>query len=247
MKHSSLAHAALAAMIAVLVACEEGPPRYDMPPGGPAPDRAVSSAAIEAERFQSWQPAERAAYISGRVEAAAAIYAAGEADAAKQQLEGLAPRADGIASPSVAEAGSASDMIDALSGALALERPAEEIAPLFDQATVYFGEVLAGSGQPPRELVTFLMQRSAEAYDRSVRLGEVTDPELYQAAFGYVAAARRLAGPLDPEAYGKLQLELNILALMWPASGPVTGPAPPPEMRMAEQYARVKLALAGVP
>lgn len=91
------------------------------------------------------------------------------------------------------------------------------------------------------------MRLSAEAYEAGVKYGEIIDLEAYQAAYGYAVAARDLISPLDETVYGDLRLELDILVLMWPAAGPLAGRTPPPEVRMSEQFARVKMALAVLP
>ena len=131
--------------------------------------------------------------------------------------------------------------------ALELDRPAEEIEPLLAGAESSLFAALAASDAPPKESVAFLMRLSAEAYERGVKYGEIIDAPAYQSAYGYAVAAREVVSRLDDAVYGALRLELDILALMWPAAGPVPERTPPPELRMSEQFARVKLALSALP
>ncbi|MBY9065826.1 hypothetical protein K1X12_02895 [Hyphomonas sp. WL0036] len=137
--------------------------------------------------------------------------------------------------------------LSALSGALDLDRPTEEVAALFEAASANLAEAIAATDEAPEDVVSFLMRLSAEAYDHSVRFSEIKDLEEYQAAYGYAVAARNLVEPLDPETYGGLSLELKLLVLMWPSAGPLAGSTPPPEFQMADQFARVKLVLSQMP
>jgi len=246
MKQAVLALSAATSLVLV-VACDGQPARPKLGELDPQAGKPVTSDTIKSEQFRSWAPSERAAFLMGRVIAADMLFRAGEREAATAQLYGLANRFSTADDGALRALGFEPERIDMLSAGLELGRAEDEIAQLFADAEANLSAALAGSGTAPEDTVTFLMRQSAEAYDLGVRYGEVEDAKAYQAAFGFAVAARDLISPLDPAVYGDLRLELDILVLMWPSAGPLPGRTPPPEMRMSEQFARVKLALTMLP
>jgi hypothetical protein len=247
MKQAALVVSAAASLALIVSACDGQPAKPRLGELDPQAGKPVTSDTIKSEQFRSWAPSEQAAFVMGRVIAADMLFRAGEKDAAAIQLEGLANRFSAADDGSLQALGFEPQRIDMLSAGLELGRADEEVQQLFADAEANLSAALAASGTLPEDTVTFLMQQSAEAYDLGVKYGEVEDAKAYQAAFGFAVAARDLISPLDPEVYGDLRLELDILVLMWPSAGPLPGRTPPPEVRMSEQFARVKLALTRLP
>lgn len=237
---------ACAGLVMAMAACDDPPPpRLAAEIATPAAK--VTSETIEAEEFRRWALGERLAYAWGRVLAAKKLYQSGDTPSAAEQMSGLAEKMTSADMAALARLGFDAGPLSALSGALDLGRPDEEVSALFETAVANLSEAAAMSGEPAEDIVAFLMRLSAEAYGLGVRFSEIEDLEAYQAAYGYAAAARDLVEPLDPEAYGDLSLELKLLVLMWPSAGPLAGSTPPPEFQMADQFARVKLMLSLMP
>lgn len=234
-------------LVLVLAGCDDGAPRISgepyIPPAGGAP----VTEKIQTEQWRAWPLEHRAAYIAGRVTAADMLYRMGYREAAAQHLKQPVTQINAVDPAGLQAIGFRFEVISAAAGAIDAGQPAETVEPLLAEAGTNLMDVLTASEAAPGELVRFLMRLCAEAYDRGVDQVDVVDEEAYQAAFGYAVTARDLVSPLDIETYGDLRLELDILVLMWPAGGPVEGAAPPPEIRMAEQLQRVKLALIAVP
>lgn len=238
---------ACAGLTLMAAACDEKPP-----PGAPAPfdpmtAQPAASRAVKVDQAAGWSPPQQAAFLSGRLIAADMMFRAGERDAAKAQLANLKQQITTLDAGALQALGFEPARMDAVQGALDLGLPEEEVAPLFAGAESNLASVLEVSGVAPKETVTFLMRLSAEAYEDGVKYGDIIDLDAYQAAYGYAVAARDLISPLDETVYGDLRLELDILVLMWPAAGPLADRTPPPEVRMSEQFGRVKVALAKMP
>lgn len=239
------AGAGLALMVA---ACDEAPSQQGVPAQGePVVAKPAAAKAAKPDDAASWTAPQQAAFLLGRLIAADMVFRAGEREGAKAQLQGLKREMTKPDAGALQALGFEPARIEAVQGALDLDLTEEEIAPLFARAESNLSGVIEASGTAPKDTVTFLMQRSAEAYGAGVKLGDIVDLDAYQAAFGYAVAARDMIAPLDAAVYGDLRLELDILVLMWPAAGPLAGYTPPPEVRMSEQFGRVKLALARVP
>lgn len=215
---------------------------YRALPGGPSP-----TGRMQADQWRTWPLAHRAAYIAGRVTAADMLYRMGHAAEAAAHLKQPVEQVYAVDRAGLQALGFQADLVDAAAGAIDVGRPPDEVGPLLAGSVSNLMETLAASGEPPKDLVSFLMRVCAEAYESGADRGDVINAEAYQASYGYAVTARDLVSGLDSEIYGDLRLELDILVLMWPASGPVDGSAPPPEIRMAEQFSRVKLALVQVP
>jgi hypothetical protein len=246
MKQAVLALSAAASLVLV-VACDGRPARPELGELDPQARKPVASDTIKSEQSRSWAPSERVAFLMGHVIAADMLFRGGEREAATAQLEGLPNRFSTADGGALRALGFEPERINMLSAGLELGRAEDEIARLFAEAEANLSAALAASATAPEDTVTFLMRQSAEAYDLGVKYGEVEDDKAYQAAFGFAVAARDLISPLDQAVYGDLRLELDILVLMWPSSGPLPGRIPPPEMRMSEQFARGKLALTRLP
>ncbi|PKP80918.1 MAG: hypothetical protein CVT79_12945 [Alphaproteobacteria bacterium HGW-Alphaproteobacteria-18] len=245
---SNLLKLAAGTSLALMVAaCDAQPYRSDPGKFDPLVSKPAMSETIRSEQFRSWSTSDRAAFLAGRVIAADMLFRAGEIEAAAAQLSGLSQQIGSVEDGKLQSLGFLPARIEALSAALELGRPEEEIAERFADAEANLSDVLSASGAEPAEVVAFLMRQAAEAYDLGVRYGDVIDAGAYQAAYGFAVTARDLISPLDEAVYGDLRLELDILVLMWPAAGPLPDRTPPPEVRMAEQFARVKLALATLP
>ena len=69
----------------------------------------------------------------------------------------------------------------------------------------------------------------------------------YQTAYGLAVTARDIVAAQDPEVYGKLTLDLEILVRMWPGKGPLATSTPAPDTEMALALSNVKSTLAALP
>lgn len=237
----------MAGCLLLAAACEGPPAPPDLGEPDPQAGKPVTSDTIKTEQFRSWDAAERAAFLKGRVTVAGVLFGAGEAEAALDQLGGLRQRVISVDDGALKALGFDAGQLDALADGIELGREPEVVAEGFARVEESLAEVITTSGAAPQDIVAFLMQLSTEAYKAGVRYNEITDAKAYQSAYGFAVVARDLIAPLDEAVFGDLRLELDILVLMWPAPGPLTGRTPPPEVRMAEQFARVKLALAMLP
>lgn len=247
MKHRPAPLVLAGALTLILAGCDDAPPAvsgepYRPPPGGTAPTERM-----QADQWRTWPLAHRAAYIAGRVAAADMLYRMGHETEAAGHLKRPVEQVYSVDRAGLQALGFRAELVDAAAGAIEIGRPPDEVEPLLAGAVSNLAGTLAASGAAPKDLVTFLMRVCAEAYDAGVDRGDIVNVEAYQASYGYAVAARDLVATLERETYGDLRLELDILVLMWPASGPVEGSAPPPEIRMAEQLSRVRLALALAP
>lgn len=236
-----------AGCLLIVAACEER--NSGVAPGVLQPPSAkpAASAPIAPQDLRSWTVSERAAFLAGRVIAADMLFRAGDAQAAAAQISGITQMVTSAERGALQALGFEPGRVETLVAALELGRPEEEIAALFVDAESNLAEVRTAAGAAPEEVTAFLMQLSADAYGAGVKYGEIIDAAAYQSSYGYAVAARDLISPLDEGVYGDLRLELDILVLMWPAAGPLPERTPPPEVRMAEQFARVKTALTKLP
>lgn len=235
--------AGAAALALALSACEESPmARQPYVPGSRPAD-----VTVEAARVRAWSPAQRASFMQARLITAQRLLETGrEPDAVTALLEAAEAtyRPDPGAMDKV---GYLRAPLDAVSAALSLERPDEEVLAALEAAEAHLAGLQVGAEGGGAELIGFLMQVCAEAYEAGVSYGSIVRPLDYQTAYGLAILAQELASELESEAHANLHLELRMLVLMWPAAGPVTTAAPPPEFQMAEQFARVRSALAGLP
>lgn len=239
--------ATAAGLLLFAAACDDRPVQPNLGELDPQATRPATSDTIKSEQFRTWPASDRAAFLAGRVIAADLLFRAGVGDAALEQIAGATQRMMSVQDGELQALGFEPARMKALSAALELGRPAEEVTPLFAEAETNLSSVLSATQAAPEDVTAFLMRMSAEDYELGVQYGEIADARAYQSAYGYAVAARDLIAPLDEAVYGDLRLELDILVLMWPAGGPLTGRTPPPEMQMADQYSRVKLALAELP
>jgi hypothetical protein len=127
----------------------------------------------------------------------------------------------------------------------AMAAPDDETAAA--AADEMLGGLRQGAAVDAKATIEFLMKSLSASYETAVVSGEIEDQSAYRGAYGLAVAARDIAAAQDPETFGSLKTELDVLVLMWPNKGPVYGALPAPEMVMAEQLARVKSELAGVP
>lgn len=190
---------------------------------------------------------QRAALVTAHAEAAFALYRAGETDAALKHLGHLDPETHPELMVGLDTLGYAPEAIAAVREQAGMGAAAEEAAEALDAAAEVLASLRAGAGGDVAETTEFLMKRLAAEFEQGAEAGTITDGEAYQLAYGLAVAARDVAGAADQEVYGDLRRELDFLVLMWPRGGPVSTAVAPPEMQMAEQLARVKLAMAALP
>ena len=190
---------------------------------------------------------QRAALVAAHAEAAFALYRAGETEAALQHLSHLDAETHTDLMVGLDTLGYTPDSVDAVRSALESGASAEEAATSLDAASAALSSLRSGAGGDVAETTEFLMKRLAAEFEQGADAGTITDGESYQMAYGLAVAARDVAGAADQEVYGDLRRELDFLVLMWPRGGPVSTAVAPPEMQMAEQLARVKLAMAALP
>lgn len=241
-----LGSAAGLGLVLVLTACGEP----EAPRGEPyrAPSVAEQEIALFGEVDVAALPApERAALVTAHAQAAFALYRAGETDAALGQLEEI----DGARNPALMVGldtlGYEPGAIDAVIERITSGQPGSEAGKTLDAAEEMLANLRRGARGDIGETTEFLMKTLAREFERGADTGTITNAKAYQTAYGLAVAARDLTSGEDPEVYGDLRRELDFLVLMWPRGGPVSTAVAPPELQMAEQLSRVKLALAAVP
>lgn len=230
--------------------------------GGGAPDAAEVAGAVPAQsghvpdvstptipelQMQSLSVDQRLALMSGHAASGLALYRAGAANEAAHHLMhlGAGAKADEVAGFDAL--GFKPELFNQISTELEAGKQAVEIEPLLVEAETNLAEMRRAAGGDPKTLVEFLMKNLATEYDSGVDNSVIVNLGDYQDAYGYALVARDIAAAQDPAMFGALRLELDLLVLMWPGKGPLSTSLPPPEFQMAEQLARVKLALASLP
>lgn len=235
-------------VLATLAGCDAGPPRVVKPDANARHLGGISAGSVDAaEQFGSWAPVNQLAFLAGKVSAARQLFMVGDTASAKRLLDGLGRQAASADAGALRELGFEPQRLDALADAMTLGRPDGDVAELLESTLGNLSGAIASSESSPKETVNFLMIRSAEAYEQAVRFGEIVDLDAYQTAYGNAVAARELVSGLEGQGYEQLSLELGMLVMMWPTGGPLAARTPPPEFRMAEQFARVRLVLAEEP
>jgi hypothetical protein len=190
---------------------------------------------------------ERAVLIASQVAAGAALARAGEADDAAEHLQLAISEVKPGGLTRLVENGLDPDLFDAASEALASDAPLEEVDAKLVAVEENVSFLRANAGGKASDLIALLIKRCQKAYEAGVSLNNrVEDPIQYQDAYGYAFVAQDLAAGLTSEDASALQLELKLLVLMWPASGPVSGDVPAPPMTFLSQVSRVEVALSAV-
>jgi hypothetical protein len=236
---------------ASLAACGSGAPDAAGDAGVPAAPSGhvhdVSTPTIPELQMQSLSVDQRLALMSGHAAAGLALYRAGAANEAAHHLMhlGAGAKADEVAGFDAL--GFKPELFNQISTEIEAGKQAVEIEPLLVEAETNLAEMRRAAGGNPKELIEFLMKNLATEYDSGVDNSVIVNLGDYQDAYGYALVARDLAAAQDPAMFGALRLELDLLVLMWPGKGPLSTSLPPPEFQMAEQLARVKLALASLP
>ncbi len=194
------------------------------------------------------QPVEkRVAFMSGHVAAGLALYRAGAPDQAAKHLLHPVSETHAEERAGIDALGFKGALFEEVSAALEAGKPAAEVEPLLAEAEANIKLIREGAGGDPADIIEYLMKTLADEYDAGVDDGEIVNAGEYQDAFGFAVVARDIAAAQDPETFGDLSKELEILVRMWPSKGPLAASMPAPELLMAEQLARVKSALAGLP
>ncbi len=236
---------------ASLAACGGGAPDSAGDAGVPATPSShvhdASTPTIPELQMQSLSVDQRLALMSGHAAAGLALYRAGAANEAAHHLMhlGAGAKADEVAGFDAL--GFKPELFKQISTELEAGKQAVEIEPLLVEAETHLAEMRRAAGGNPKALVEFLMKNLATEYDSGVDNSVIVNLGDYQDAYGYALVARDIAAAQDPAMFGALRLELDLLVLMWPGKGPLSTSLPPPEFQMAEQLARVKLALASLP
>lgn len=235
--------AAAMALALSLSACDEpAMPREPYVPGiGPVDET------VEAAKVRAWSPGQRAAFMQARLITAQRFLEAGQQPDAVTALVEAAGATYRIEPAAMDAAGYLQPPLDAVKAALSLERPDEEVLAALEAAEAHLAGLQTAEDSSGAAMIGFLMQACADAYASGVSYGDILRPLDYQTAYGLAVLASELSATLDPETHGDLQLELRMLVLMWPAAGPVDTATPPPEFQMAEQFARIRSALADLP
>lgn len=189
---------------------------------------------------------KRLAFMSGHVETGLALYRAGAPDQAARHL--LHPVSETHASERAGldALGFKPAVFEQVSAELEAGKPAAEVEPLLLEVEANMDAMRAAAGGEPKALIEYLMKTLADEYDAGVDDGAIVNAGEFQDAYGFAVVARDIAGAQDPAVYGALKTELDVLVLMWAKDGPLASSLPAPESLMAEQLARVKLALAAI-
>lgn len=241
-----LKEAACLGLVLVLTACGES----EMPRGEPyrAPSVSEQEAALFGDvDFGALPASHRAALVTAHAEAAFALYLAGETESAAAHLEHIDSAAEPALMVGLDSLGYDQGLIRIVGDQIASGQPGSEAGRSLDAAREMLAGLRAGARGDIGETTEFLMKQIAREFEKGADAGTITDPVAYQTAYGLAVAARDLTSGADPEVYGDLRRELDFLVLMWPRGGPVSTAVAPPELQMAEQLSRVKLALAAVP
>lgn len=197
-------------------------------------------------KFERLPVESRLALMSGHAAAGLSLYRAGVPEDAAHHLMhlGAGARAEEVAGFDAL--GYKPEIFNQISVELEAGKSSVEIEPLLVEAETNLREMRAAAAGNPKDTIEFLMKSLAEEYDDGVDNSSIVNLGAYQDAYGHAIVARDMAATQDPVQYGSLKLELDLLVLMWPSKGPVSTSLPPPEFQVAEQLARVKLALAGL-
>lgn len=188
---------------------------------------------------------QRAAMISSEVTVAAALARAGEFDDAAEHLRIALDEIKPGGLSRLVEKGFDPDLIDLAEAALASGAAPDETEAKLAAAQANIAEFQANAGGDPVEQVIFLMKRCENAYRAGVSFSnEIDDPIRYQKSYGYAVSAQKAAGRITTDDASRLQLELKMLVLMWPAEGPVTGAVPAPPSTFLSQVSRIGLELS---
>ncbi|HAY07245.1 MAG TPA: hypothetical protein PKV67_15545 [Hyphomonas sp.] len=233
-------------LVLVLTACGES----EAPRGEPyrAPSVSEQEAALFGEVDVGALPApQRAALVTAHVEAALALYRAGETEAALEQLSVPDPALRPELMVGLDTLGYDQEAVNVLADWMTSGGDAVQAEPAMLAAVEMLAKLRSGARGDIGETTEFLMKQLAREFEKGADAGTITDPVAYQTAYGLAVAARDLTSGEDPDVYGDLRRELDFLVLMWPRGGPVSTAVAPPELQMAEQLSRVKLALAAVP
>lgn len=237
---------ALAAMMLSMAACGDGErPRGE--PYVPSPEAEQATKAYVPADVAELPVAQRAALVQAHVAAAIALYRGGESDAAALHLTKLDARSHPDLMGALEAAGYDPAPIDQLYAEIEAGTPAEEAEETIAEAQEMLAAFRGSAQGDVGETTEYLMKSLAREYEAGVVEGEVTDPVAFQMAYGLAVAARDIVAAQVPETHGSLTTELDVLVHMWPSKGPLPGTSPAPEMMMAEQLSRVKLALASLP
>jgi hypothetical protein len=192
-------------------------------------------------------PEKRLAFMSGHVAAGLALYRAGAAAEAAPHLLHPVSETHAGERAGLDALGFKPELFEQVSAALQAGKPAAEVEPLLAEAEANLKTMREAAGGETKGLIEYLMKTTADEYDAGVDDGKIVNAVEFQDAYGFAVVARDIAAAQDPAAYGDLTRELDVLVLMWPSKGPVSGATPAPDVLMAEQLSRVKLALAGLP
>lgn len=185
----------------------------------------------------------RVARLSGRLAASLALYRAGAAEMASDQLVRLARRPGADEREDLRAAGiEAAALAGAAEALYAPGRGAEESARLA-AIEARLAEAADGAGGDPAETISFLMESLRSAYAEAVIDGLVVDGAKYQDAYGFALVARDRADGLAEPARGRTAAALDALIALW-AEGPVPVSDPARAEAVAEGTAAVRAALA---
>jgi hypothetical protein len=222
-----------------LAACDKGAPQRGEPYFPP------SVAQQEREIFGEQKPSDlpanqRAALAHAYAVTALALYRAGATVEAAVHVREIDPAAN----PGLMVGLDTMGFDPALLTAVA-EAPEDEVAA--EAASAMLAAMRPAMTGNIKETTAFLMKRLAADYEAGAQAGAILDLAAYQRAYGLAVTARDLAAAQDPEAYGKLTLELEILVRMWPGRGPLSASTPAPDFEMATALSDVKSALASLP
>lgn len=131
-------------------------------------------------------------------------------------------------------------------GAVAAVAAAPDDEAAVEAARLMLAAMRPGVTGDVKATTEFLMKQLAAEYEAGADRGTIVDLSSYQTAYGLAVTARDVVAAQDPEVYGKLTLELEMLVRMWPGEGPLETSTPAPDTEMAAALSRVKSALSGL-
>lgn len=221
-----------------LAGCGQDAPNYGEPYA--TPSAAEQKKAVAWELNASELPAsQRAALAYAHAVTAIALYRAGEPGGGAVH----AGQIDAGAHPGLMVG---LDTMGFDPGAVAAVAAAPEDEAAAEAARLMLAAMRPGMTGDVKATTELLMKQLAAEYEAGADRGTIVDLTSYQTAYGLAVTARDIVVAQDPEVYGKLTLELEMLVRMWPGEGPLETSTPAPDSEMAAALSRVKSALSGL-
>ncbi len=206
-----------------------------------APEPSQKAAAKEAAAGEALSAPFRIARLSGRIRGSLALYEAGAAEMASDQLSRIASRPSDDAQKDLRAAGLEAVMLTSVARSLDPHGFDPDGGSRLAEISALVADAADQAGGDPAELLVFLMDTLSEAYAAGVIDGFVVDGAMYHDAYGYALAARARAERLDDPFRGKAMSAIDALIALW-----AEGPVPVSDPARAEEVAKQANAVRSV-